>query len=251
MNNIIKTPQEIEIMKRGGKIAAEILKKVLSRAKPGVTTGELDEFTEREVLKVGAKPSFKTVRNYKHTTCLTVNDQVVHGLPGDYALKAGDILGVDLGVLYKGYHTDTARTIVVGGGDEVSEKTRNFLKTGEFALSEAIKKARTGNYVGDLSHTIQTIVERAGFSVVRVLTGHGVGKKLHEPPQIPCFGSPGTGHKLEEGMTIAIEIIYNMGKPDVVFGNKNPWTIVTRDGSLSGLFEKTVAITKNGPIILT
>lgn len=245
----IKTPGEIEIMKESGKIAVGALKLVVSKARPGITTLELDKIAEEYIKKMGGAPSFKTVRGYKYTICATVNEDVVHGLPSKYKIKSGDIVGIDLGVYYKGFHSDVAYTVSVGAEDA----TEKFLNIGKQALAAGISKARLGNHVGDISSAIQKIVEGAGYSVVRSLVGHGVGRQLHEDPSVPGFlwGRIESTPLLKEGMTLAIEIIYNQGAAEVVYKSDDGWTISTDDGSLSGLFEKTIAITKKGPIVLT
>ena len=258
MNISIKTPQEIEIMAQGGKILAEILQKVLAKTVPGTTTLELDKYTEQLILAAGAQPSFKIEKGYQFSTCMNVNDMVVHGLPSEYQLQNGDILGVDLGVFYKGFHTDGSWTIEVQSlpagkaGEKLKVKSK-FLETGEIALQKAIEKCVEENHIGDISKTIQDIVERAGYSSVKQLMGHGVGKKLHEDPDIPCFlrGKVENTPKIKIGMVLAVEIIYNEGKSPIWYQNDDGWTIVTRDSSLSGLFEHTVTVTENGPMVLT
>lgn len=248
----IKTPQEIEIMKTGGKMLADTLYAVMDAAKVGVSEKELDALAEKLIREKGGEPGFMKVEGYKHTVCMSTNEVVVHGVPTDYVLKQGDMVGIDCGVFYKGFHTDMSHSKIIEGGKKDMQKEA-FLNTGYYALEEAIKMATIGNHVGHISKTIQTIVEGAGYSIVRGLVGHGVGKNLHEEPEVPGFlaGSISKTPVLKEGMVIAIEIIYNMGAKDVVYNNQDGWTISTADGSLSGLFERTVAITKNGPLILT
>jgi len=252
----IKTPSEISIMSEGGRILAEVLGQVLSRIKPGVLELELDRLAEELIRKKGAESGFKKVRGYKHAICVSTNDVVVHGVPTGYRLKEGDIIGIDCGVYYKGFNTDCAQTVRIKSSKlkvKSSDEVDRFLETGKKALEEAIKVSKAGNRVGHISKKIQDIVEGAGYSVVRSLVGHGVGRSLHEEPEVPGFlarkieDTP----KLRERMTIAIEVIYNMGKADVVYSNDDGWTIKTKDGSLSGLFERTIAITKSGPLILT
>ena len=255
---IIKTSEEIEIMRAGGKILAEVLFEVLSHAKAGVSEMELDQLAEKLILEKGGEPGFKKVKGYKHAICISTNDVVVHGVPTDYTLKEGDTVGIDCGVYYRGFYTDMAQTLRVKN-QKSKIKNQNydavdkFLQTGEKAMWEGIRAAKVGQRVGDISKAIQTIVEGQGYSVVRSLIGHGVGRKLHEDPEVPGFlGVPiFQTPLLKEGMTIAIEAIYNMGKSDVVYSNGDGWTIKSKDGSLSGLFERTIAITKNGPLILT
>lgn len=252
----IKSEKEIQIMREGGKILAEVLLEVLDHVKPGVSELELDTLAERLIKEKGGEAGFKKVKGYSHTICTSTNDVVVHGIPTTYKLKLKDIIGIDCGVYYKGYHTDVAHTVRV---QNPKPKTQNydkidrFLETGKRALTEAIKVARIENRIGHISQTIQKIIEGQGYSVVRSLMGHGVGKALHEEPEVPGFLSSKIENtpSLREGMTIAIEVIYNMGKADVVYFNNDGWTIKTKDNSLSGLFERTVAITKDGPMILT
>lgn len=265
----LKTKDEIEIMRIGGKILAEVLKEVLNQAKPGVSELELDKLAEKLILAKGGEPGFKKVEGYKHAICISTNDVVVHGIPTNYKLKEGDIIGIDCGVYYKGFHTDAAHTVRVQKSplrsamqnferqakvkSQKSDEVDRFLKTGKRAMWEGIKAAKLGNRIGDISKTIQNIVEGQGYSVVRSLVGHGVGRQLHEEPEIPGFLSFPVDEtsKLQEGMTIATEVIYNMGKSDVSYSNGDGWTIRSKDGSLSGLFERTIAITVKGPIILT
>jgi len=256
----IKTPEEIEIMKVSGHILAETLLEVLKQVKPGVSEIELDKLADKLIVEKGGEPGFKKVNGYNHATCISTNDVVVHGIPSDYKLKAGDVMGIDCGVFYKGYHTDMSETVRVSAiSHQQSAISKNdevdrFLETGKRALEEGIKAARLGNRVGDISKTIQDIVEiQNGYSIVRSLVGHGVGRDLHEEPEVPgyLFGSINKTPVLKEGMTIAVEVIYNMGKNEVILSNNDGWTIKTKDGSLSGVFERTVAIAKDGALILT
>lgn len=242
-----KTDEEILFMKKAGEIASFALKKVVENIRLGVTLETLDQIAKAEIEKYGAKSSFMTVEDYKWTICATVNDQVVHGIPDKRILREGDIVSIDTGALYKGYHSDTATTRAVG---HVSENTKKFLDVGAKTLSSAIKMAKIGNSIGDISATIQKMIEGAGYSIVKSLTGHGIGKNLHEDPMVPGFGKSGTGPKIEKNMVLAIEVIYAMESGDVHI-EKDGWTISTDDGSQGGLFEQTVAISKNGPIVLT
>lgn len=246
----IKTPAEIGKMKEGGKILGEVLSEVIRNVKPGISEIELDHLAEKLILEKGGEPGFKRVSGYKHTICASTNDVVVHGIPGEYRIKEGDVVGIDCGVFYGGLNTDMSETIQVGEGNP---KVKEFLSTGKRALMEAIKEAVAGNRVGHVSKTIQDIVEKeGGYSVVRTLIGHGVGKKLHEDPEVPGFLNEPIDETpvLKEGMTIAIEVIYNMGESDVKVTGDG-WTIKTSDGTLSGVFERTVAITSSKPLILT
>lgn len=251
----IKSEKEIEIMKHGGHILADVLFEVVKHAKPGVTELELDKMAEELIVKKGGEPGFKKVEGYKHTICISTNDNVVHGIPTKYALKEGDVVGIDCGVFYEGFHTDMAETVLVGNPHtQEGDLARKFLEVGKHALEEAIKQAKPGNRIGEISKTIQTIVEKQnGYSIVRSLVGHGVGKELHEEPEVPGFlyGKIEKTPKLLENMTIAVEIIYNMGSNEVVYANTDGWTIKTRDGSISGVFERSIYISKHGPVLLT
>jgi len=240
-----KSAKDIKIMKEGGKVAAGVLCKVLENVKPGITTLELDTIAEDFIVKCGMKPSFKTVENYSFATCININEGLVHGLPSKYRLKKGDLVSIDLGVYYKGLHTDLSYTVEVETQNE-----GDFLNAGKKALDEGIKKCVVGSRVGDISSAMQIVVEKAGYSVSRDLVGHGIGRKLHEDPYIPCYGRSGRGAELKEGMTLAVEIIYQKGDYSIKVLGDN-WTIVTEDGSLAGLFEHTVVVTKNGPVVLT
>lgn len=250
----IKTAQDIEKMKKGGKILAEVVDKILEKAKPGVSELELENLADTLINKKGAFPGFKKVDGYNFATCMSTNDVIVHGIPGKYRLKEGDVFGVDCGVYLDGFFTDMSKTIRIRNFNSSLKRDRidKFLETGQKALNEAISKAKIGNRIGHISKTIQDIVEKDGYSVVRELIGHGVGKKLHEDPGIPGFlaGDIDKTPFLREGMTIAIEVIYNMGKKEITYAGDG-WTIKTRDGSTSGLFEHTVLVTKKEPIIIT
>jgi methionyl aminopeptidase len=248
----IKTEQEIEIMRQCGKILAEALEEVIANVKAGISEIELDRMAEKLIISKGGEPGFKKVEGYKNTICISTNDVVVHGIPTDYVLKDGDKVGIDCGVFYKGFHTDMAQTTVIKGGKNLVEVNK-FLQTGEKAMWEGIKAAKLNNRIGDISKAMQDVIEGQGYSVVRSLIGHGVGRDLHEDPEVPGYldrpilKTP----LLKEGMTIAIEAIYNMGKSDVIYSGNDGWTIKSRDGSLSGLFERSIAITKRGTEVLT
>lgn len=249
-----KTQEEIAIMREGGRILAETLWKVLDEIKPGVSELDLDTLAEKLIVERGAEPGFKRVKGYDHAICVSTNDVVVHGIPTDYRFREGDVVGIDCGVYFKGFHTDMAETIEVKSEKlEVGSKNSKFLEAGERALEEGIKAARGENRIGHISKTISDIVEKeGGYSIVRTLVGHGVGKNLHEEPEVPgiIHGSLSNTPKLVEGMAIAIEVIYTMGGPEITLG-KDGWTLRTKDGSLSGLFERTIAITDKEPIVLT
>lgn len=239
-----KTEAQSKLMRKSGLITAKALKKVIQAVKPGISLTELDDIARQEILKLGGQPSFMSVPGYKWTTCLTINHEVVHGIPRPIELKSGDVLGIDLGTVYQGWHTDAAWSVVVGGGKS------KFLQSGEKALRVGIKKAVEGNRIGDISEAIQTEVEGAGFSVVRSLVGHGIGRNLHEEPEVPGFGKAGSGLKLKKGLTLAIEAIYAQGKHEVVLEDDG-WTVSTRDGSLGGLFEMTVIVGQDKAEVLT
>lgn len=254
-----KTQEEIAIMAQGGKILARVLETLMKSIKPGVSELEVDIMAENLITKAGGEPGFKKVKGYHHTICVSTNDVVVHGIPTTYQFQEGDVVGIDCGVFYKGFHTDMANTLrVKSQKSNLKSKKKDeidlFLKTGERALQAAIEMARVGNRVGHISKSIQDVVEKeGGYSIVRTLVGHGIGRNLHEEPEVPGF-LRGTIEKTPElipGMTIAIEIIYNQGGPEVVFQSNDGWTISTEDGSLSGLYERTVAITEKDPIVLT
>lgn len=250
----LKTSSEIEVMRQGGKILTDVLQLLMAHVEVGMTLLELDALAEKEILKRGAKPSFKLVPGYNWTICACINDVVVHGIPNDYVLKRGDVVGIDCGVYYKGFHTDSAWTVFLKDKGNKSEKSiDNFLKTGIKALENGIQKAKKGNYVYDISSALQKTVEDQGYSIVKTLVGHGVGKKLHEDPEVPGYvrGKRETTPELTEGLTLAIEVIYNMGKEEIEYKGNDGWTIATRDGTISGLFEATVAISSHGCLVLT
>lgn len=244
---LIKNAQEIILMKKSGTICANALDEVIKNIRPGITCAELDEIAMQSIESQGATSSFKTVDDYRWTICTTTNNEVVHGIPTQRQLAEGDVIGIDIGALYKGYHSDQAISIAVGS---VDRDTETFLSVGKNTLKKAIAQAVVGNHIGDVSSTIQNGIEDAGYNVVKNLTGHGVGRELHEEPMIPCFGKPGRGPEIVENMTLAIEVIYAKGSGDVIIEDDN-WTISTKDGSLGGLFEQTIQTTKNGPVVLT
>lgn len=242
-----KTPQEIAVMREGGAKLGAILQKLLAMAQPGVRLLDIDNRADSLIAASGGMPSFKTVKGYNWATCLCVNEVVVHGVPTASVLKKGDVLTIDIGLVYKGFHTDTAWTKVVGGEDS------QFLKVGQKALFSAMDRARIGNHVGDLSDSTQKIIEGAGYNIVKTLVGHGVGHELHEDPQIPNYvrGAVENTYQFQGGETIAIEPIYVIGEGQVVYENTDGWTVATRDRSLAAVFEHSVAITEDGPIVLT
>jgi methionyl aminopeptidase len=244
---VLKNKNEIEKMRAAGQVVARALTEIASYVVPGVTTLELDQLAESVLRQQGAIPSFKGYRGYPSVICTAVNDEVVHGIPGTRRLVEGDIVGIDLGAILDGYHGDSAVTLPVG---EISVQAEQLLKVTRGALFAGIRAAKLGNRLSDISNAIQEYAERRGYSVVRDLVGHGIGREMHEDPQVPNFGKPGRGPRLEEGMTLAIEPMVNIGSYEVEVLD-DLWTTVTRDRSLSAHFEHTVAITTYGPDILT
>jgi methionyl aminopeptidase len=244
---ILKLPDEIEKLRTSNSIVAEILSELRERVRPGVTTGELNSYCEELSRKKRVKPAFKGYKGYPFALCTSVNGEVVHGMPSDRPLVSGDILSLDFGVNYKGYYGDAAITVPVGA---VSEEAKRLLKITEAGLNDAIQQARTGNRLGDISSAVQERVESAGFSIVRDFVGHGIGRSLHEDPQIPNYGIRGRGIELKPGMVLAIEPMVNEGGYEVQV-LPDGWTVVTKDGKLSAHFEHTVAVTENGPDVLS
>jgi len=245
---ILKSLQEIEKIQKACLIAADILEGVQEQIKPGVTTLFLDEFAEKVILSIGARPAFKGYRGYPRTLCTSVNEQVVHGIPSkDVVLKSGDIISVDVGTIVEGFYGDAARTFPVG---TVTHEAERLIRTTEEALLRGITAARAENRLYDISSAIQGYAESQGFSVVREFVGHGIGRSLHEDPQVPNFGTKGQGPRLKEGMVLAIEPMINAGS-SVTVVKEDGWTAVTEDGSLSAHFEHTIAIMPDGPRILT
>jgi len=243
----IKTPAELAAMRRAAQVAARALRDVCAAVRPGVTTRELDRVAEDRIRALGGVPSFLGYRGYPASVCVSVNDEVVHGIPGRRPLREGEIVSLDLGAVVEGFHGDNAVTVPVG---EIDEPRRRLLAVTAESLEEGIKAVRAGAYLGDVGAAIQRHVERAGFSVVRDFAGHGVGRRLHEEPQIPNFGRRGHGVVLRTGMTLAIEPMVNMGGPDVVM-ERDGWTVRTADGQPSAHFEHTVAVTETGADVLT
>ena len=244
---ICKSPAEIEKMRRSGRLVRELLGEISERAKPGVSTLELERYAEKRLASLGARPAFKGYRGYPCCLCTSVNEEIIHGIPSDRRLKEGDLLSLDLGVVVDGFFGDSAVTIPVGG---ISESAKKLLRVTEQALERAIDKARPGNRLGDVSAAVQEYVEGQGFSIVREFVGHGIGRELHEDPQIPNFGTPGRGPVLKEGMVLALEPMVNAGLPGTRVLD-DQWTAVTVDGECSAHFEHMVAITGNGPDVLT
>jgi methionyl aminopeptidase len=243
----LKSPAEIEKMRASARLVARTLDYLGQQVKPGVSTLDLDRLALEFIRKNGGTPSFLGYRGYRHTICASVNEEVVHGIPGKKTLREGDIISVDVGVLMDGFHGDSARTFAVG---TVTEEAERLLKVTEESLGKGIEQVRAGKRLGDISAAIQEHVENLGFSVVRSLVGHGIGRDLHEDPQIPNFGRPGVGILLKPGMVFAIEPMVNAGGYEVeTLGDG--WTVVSADGSLAAHFEHTVAVTDNGPDILS
>jgi methionyl aminopeptidase len=243
-----RSAAEIVKMQAPNQLVATILAKLAAAVAPGVTTADLDVMAERMARGAGAEPAFKGYRGFPATLCVSVNDEVVHGIPSPArALKAGDIVSIDMGVKLGGYYGDSAVTVPVG---DVPAATSTLLKVTQDSLMKGIAQVRVGGKLSDIGHAVQQCVEAAGFSVVREFVGHGIGEALHEEPQIPNYGKPGRGPTLAEGMVLAIEPMVAMGRPDTKV-LKDGWTAVTRDGSLAAHFEHTVAVTKSGPLILT
>ena len=245
---ICKSPAEVEKMYRAGQIVWGALDKMRTMVRPGMTTKELDEFAEAYSSENGARPAFKGYRGYPGSVCTSINQEVVHGIPSEKRrLREGDILSMDFGVDLGGYFADAALTVPVG---KIAPEREKLLRVTRESLERAIEKVRPGNRLGDVSSAVQTWVEQNGFSVVREFVGHGIGTRMHEDPQIPNYGAPGQGARLQEGMVLAIEPMVNTGGPAVRVLDDD-WTAVTADGSDSAHFEHTVAVTKNGPWILT
>jgi methionyl aminopeptidase len=244
---IKKTPEEIDKIAEAGAILVRTLALLQSKLRPGVTTAELDTAAERFIRSQGAEPAFKGYRGFPGSICTSPNSMVVHGIPGPYKLSRGDILSIDVGVVHDGWVADAARTYPVGN---VSPIARRLLRSTQDALHAAVKECRPGNRLGDVSHAVQAQVEADGFSVVRSLVGHGIGRDMHEDPQIPNFGEPGRGPELEEGMVLAVEPMVTAGRHAVRMGEDH-WAIFAQDGSLAAHFEFTIAVTAEGPRILT
>jgi methionyl aminopeptidase len=244
---IRKTTEQIEAMAAAGEIQARCLRMLRAKARPGVTTKELDEAAEKFIRSQGAAPSFKGYRGFPGSICTSPNSMVVHGIPGPYELRRGDILSIDVGVTYEGWVADAAITIPIG---ETPDEAEPLLTATRDALFAGIDQARPGNQLSDVSHAIQTRVEEDGLSVIRTLVGHGIGRDMHEDPQIPNFGDPGKGPELEVGMALAIEPMVNAGGPEVRMGSDG-WAVYSQDDSLNAHFEFTVAVTRDGPRILT
>ena len=245
---VLKTGRELKVMREACRISAEALKLAGSAVEPGVTTAELDKIAEQYILSQGAVPNFKNYNGYPATACISINNEVIHGIPSKKrVIKAGDIVSIDLGAKFEGYHGDNAATFACG---DVSEEAKRLMDTTRESLYEGIAAAVSGGRLGDIGAAVQQYVEKRGYSVVRQFVGHGIGTQLHEAPEVPNFGTQGRGIRLMPGMTLAIEPMINIGGPDVKV-MPDGWTVLTKDGSLSAHFEHTIVITPDGPQILT
>lgn len=245
---VLKTGRELKVMREACRISAEALRLAGSAVQPGVTTAEIDRIAEKYILSQGAVPNFKNYQGYPATACISINNEVIHGIPSKKrVLKSGDIVSIDLGAKFDGYHGDNAATFACG---EISEEAKRLMDTTRESLYEGIAAAVSGGRLGDIGHAIQQYVEQRGYSVVRQFVGHGVGTQLHEAPEVPNYGTPGRGIRLMSGMTLAIEPMVNAGHYDVKV-MPDGWTVLTKDGSLSAHFEHTIVITPDGPQILT
>jgi methionyl aminopeptidase len=243
----LKAKREIEIIKANGRIVAETLELMKEKLKPGVKTKELDRWAEDFIRKQGARPAFKGYRGFPASICVSIDNEVVHGIPGDRRIEEGQVISVDVGVFKDNYYADGAFTFSVG---QISDKAQRLIQITQQALKGGLEIVKEGRFLSDVSYAIQSFVEKNGFSVVRDLVGHGIGMNMHEDPQIPNFGPPGQGPILKKGMVLAIEPMVNAGSFEIEIREDN-WTIVTKDGSLSAHFEHTVAVTENGAMILT
>ncbi|MFQ6083437.1 MAG: type I methionyl aminopeptidase [Candidatus Aminicenantia bacterium] len=244
---IYKTEQEIEQMRQSNWIVARVLNELKEMIRTGITTLELDRYAEKRIRQMGGEPAFKGYRGFPNSLCASINEEIVHGIPSERRLKEGDIISLDLGVLYNGYYGDAAVTLPVG---DVSQEKRKLLKVGKKALMIGISQAKEGNRISDISAAIQKLVEQNGFSVIRAFVGHGIGSSLHEEPQIPNFGLPGRGVMIKRGMVLAIEPMIVTGSYEVEVLTDN-WTAVTKDRSCAAHFEHSVAVMSNGPVILS
>src|SRR5579862_4834035 len=245
---ICKSSAEIEKMRRSGRIVRQVLDTVRALVVPGVTTMDLERAAEKKIRELGAKPAFKGYYDYPCVLCTSINNEIVHGIPSEHrVLKAGDIVSIDCGVVLDGYYGDSAITVAVG---ELTPELQKLLDVTRESLQQGIEAAKVGNTVGDIGAAVQQVVEANGFSVVREFVGHGIGSKLHEEPQVPNFGKREHGPKLRDGMVLAIEPMVNMGRPGTRLLD-DKWTAVTEDGSYSAHFEHCIAVTRNGPVILT
>jgi methionyl aminopeptidase len=242
-----KTPAQLDQMAKAGDILVRCLKMLRTNARPGVTTADLDAMAEKFILSQGATAAFKGYRGFPGSICASPNSMVVHGIPGPYELQRGDVISIDVGVVYDGWVADAAMTVGVG---EISESAQSLLETTKASLFSGIAEAKVGNHLGDISHAIQKRIEQDDLAVIKSLVGHGIGRRMHEDPQIPNYGEPGRGPLLEEGMTFAIEPMVNIGSDGILMGDDG-WSVYSDDGSLAAHFEFTIAVGKDGPRILT
>jgi len=243
----IRTEREIQLIAESNRIVSKTLDLLSTNVRPGISTGELDKLAEDYIVSCGARPAFKGYMGFPSTLCISIDDEVVHGIPNGKVLKEGQIVSVDCGAEKNGYYGDSARTFAVG---QIDSKKQDLMNVTQESLMHGIDAAVVGNYVSDIGHAVQTYVESHGYSVVRDLVGHGIGTELHEEPQVPNYGKPKQGHRLRTGMCIAIEPMINAGSKEI-FTESDGWTVKTKDGSTSAHFEHTIAITKNGPKILS
>lgn len=258
----LKTQKEIALIAEGGRKLKKILEELIRLAKPGLSLEEIEKRAWQAIEATGGKPAFARVKNYHWATCININEGIVHGIPNQYSLKKGDLISIDLGLYYKGWNTDMSVSFQAGGNSEVilksgekvaPEEAKRFLKTGEKALRASINQAYPGKRVGHISEAMQRIIEKEDFSPLRSLTGHGIGRRLHEKPQIPCFldDTPESTSLIKAGMIFAIEVIYAMGGHETVIDKSDNWTIKTKDGRMAAIFEKTIVVTDDGPLICT
>ena len=243
-----KSRGELETMREGGRINAACLNMLAENVRPGVTTKELDTMAEEFIRSRGGVPEFKGYEGFPGSICASPNSMIVHGIPGSYKLKDGDIISLDVGTRFEGFVADSAMTVAAG---EVPEKTASLMEITRRCLAAAIKQVRTGNKLGDIGHAIQSVAEAEGYGVVRDLVSHGVGRKMHEEPQIPNYGKPNSGPRLLPGMVFAVEPMITLGSYDIRFDERDGWSIYTADGSLAAHYEHTIAVTENGPWVLT
>jgi methionyl aminopeptidase len=247
----VKNAKEIETMKEGGRRLKKVVKKLLPEVKEGISTDKINQAAEKFIKELGGYPSFKKIKGYHWATCLSINNQIVHTPPSERVLRKGDILTVDMGMYYQGYHTDWATTIIVGEGK--NPQVKRFLDVGKRTLFKAIEQLKIGNYIGHISQAIENNILKNGYFVIKQLTGHGIGRDLHEEPYVPCFLNETIEKtpKIIEGAVLAIEIIYSQKETSIRCEKGNKWSLVTENGSLAACFEKTVALSKNNPLILT
>ncbi|MGH7299910.1 MAG: type I methionyl aminopeptidase [Acidimicrobiales bacterium] len=247
MSATTKTPEQIAVMRRAGRVVAEMLDACEAAARPGVTTADLDKVARQVLTKRKAKSNFLGYHGYPAVICASPNNVIVHGIPGNHRLEDGDIISIDCGAIVDGWHGDAARTIAVG---EISEEAQKLIRVTEESLWAGIQHVREGARLTDIGHAVQTVAEGAGFSVVREYVGHGIGRAMHEEPQVPNYGEPGRGVKLRVGHVLAVEPMVNLGSPETQL-NDDGWTVITADGRLSAHFEHSIAVTEDGPEVLT